>query len=100
VIAGLLAANRDPEQFRDPDRLDITRSSARHLGFGHGLHHCLGAALARLESRIAIPALFRRFPELALATPRADIRYIDNWAMRRVVELPVDVSVAKKGEIR
>lgn len=92
VIAALLAGNRDSDRFADPDRLDITRTGARHLGFGHGIHNCLGAALARLEGEIAIPALFKRFPKLALAAPRNNIRYIENWAMRRIVRLPVYLS--------
>ncbi|WP_198348107.1 cytochrome P450 [Plantactinospora sp. KBS50] len=88
VIAALLSANRDPRQFDEPDRLDLTRTRLRHVGLGHGLHNCLGAALARLEGRIAIPALFRRFPRLDLAVARHDLRYIENWAMRRLVALP------------
>ncbi|WP_026152062.1 cytochrome P450 family protein [Actinopolyspora halophila] len=92
VIAALLSANRDPERFHEPDRLDITRQRSRHVGFGHGLHNCLGAALARMEGEIAIPALFRRFPELDTAIPRRDVRYIENWAMRRLVRLPVATS--------
>ncbi|MEV5432629.1 cytochrome P450 [Streptomyces sp. NPDC052701] len=89
VIAALLSANRDPRQFSDPDRLDLTRSGSRHVGFGHGLHNCLGAALARLEGQLAIPALLRRFPSLTLAVPRGELRHIENWAMRRLVRLPV-----------
>lgn len=89
VIAALLSANRDPRRFDDPDRLDITRTGVRHLGFGHGLHNCLGAALARLVGEIAIPALFARFPALGLSVPRESLRYIENWTMRRLVELPV-----------
>ncbi|WP_242911373.1 cytochrome P450 family protein [Actinomadura terrae] len=90
VIAAILAGNRDPRRFDAPDRLDITRAGARHLALGHGLHNCLGAALARLEGEIAIPALFTRFPGLELALPREEIRYIDNWAMRRIERLPVE----------
>jgi cytochrome P450 len=90
VIAALLAGNRDPRQFTDPDRLDITRSGVRHLGLGHGLHNCLGAALARMEGEIAITGLLRAFPGLSLAMPRDEIRYIENWAMRRIVRLPVN----------
>ncbi|WP_181140348.1 cytochrome P450 [Streptomyces sp. Ru62] len=89
VIAALLSANRDPREFPDPDRLDLTRGGQRHVGFGHGLHNCLGAALARLEGQLAIPALLRRFPSLTLAVPREELRYIENWAMRRLVRLPV-----------
>lgn len=92
VIAALLSANRDPEHFEDPDRLDLTRTGPRHVGLGHGLHNCLGAALARLEGEIAIPALVRRFPELSLAVEREKVEYIENWAMRRVVALPVRLS--------
>ena len=61
------AANRDPEQFPDPDELDIERSPNRHLAFGRGIHFCLGAPLARLEGEIAFAALLDRFPELRVA---------------------------------
>lgn len=93
VIAALQAANRDPRQFPDPDRLDITRSGLRHVGFGHGLHNCLGATLARLEAGIAISALFNRFPKLELAVPRTEIRYAENWLLRSITELPVNLHV-------
>ncbi|GAB3398974.1 cytochrome P450 [Flindersiella endophytica] len=69
VTASLPAANRDHTFIDDPDSLDITRGAAGHLAFGHGVHHCLGAPLARAEMRIAFPALLRRFPDLALADP-------------------------------
>ncbi|MEU0568856.1 cytochrome P450 [Nonomuraea sp. NPDC005983] len=76
VILSLPAANRDPALIDDPETLDITRGAAGHVAFGHGVHHCLGAPLARMEMRIAIPALLRRFPGLALADPyeQADFR--------------------------
>jgi cytochrome P450 len=90
VIAGLLAANRDPARFADPGRLDLARTGPRHVGFGHGLHNCLGAALARMEIGLSVTALFRRFPGLRLATGRDDVRYIENWAMRRLTALPVE----------
>jgi cytochrome P450 len=67
VICSLPAANRDRAFIDDPDTLDITRGAAGHVAFGHGVHHCLGAPLARMEMRIAFPALLRRFPGLALA---------------------------------
>lgn len=62
------AANRDPEAFQRPDDLDITRTDNPHLGFGMGIHYCLGASLARLEASIAIPTILSRFPALQLAT--------------------------------
>ncbi len=66
VYVMLGAANRDPEQFADPNRLDIRRQDGKQLAFGHGIHHCLGAALARLEAPIALQRLLERFPSLAL----------------------------------
>ncbi|WP_433293984.1 cytochrome P450 [Pseudonocardia sp. CA-142604] len=64
VMCALPAANRDPELLSDPDKLDITRGAMGHLAFGHGIHHCLGAPLARMEMRLAFPALLQRFPGL------------------------------------
>ncbi|MFD0662094.1 cytochrome P450 [Thermocatellispora tengchongensis] len=64
VVCVLPAANRDPGLVPDPDRLDITRGGLGHVAFGHGVHHCLGAPLARMELRIAFPALLERFPGL------------------------------------
>ena len=66
VLIGFGPANRDPQAYDDPDRFDITRPRPRHLAFGHGAHLCLGAALARLELLIALPALFERFPDITL----------------------------------
>ena len=65
----LASANRDDDEFPNPDRLDVTREPNHHLSFGFGVHYCLGAELARLEGEIAIPGLLRRFPDLALAGP-------------------------------
>ena len=69
VFLVILAANHDPAVFADPDRLDVGRDPNPHLGFGWGLHHCLGAALARMEARVALRRLFERFPELRATTP-------------------------------
>ncbi|KES08710.1 cytochrome P450 [Streptomyces toyocaensis] len=69
VLCSLPTANRDPALLPDADRLDVTREAVPHVAFGHGVHHCLGAALARLELRIAYTALWRRFPDLRLADP-------------------------------
>jgi cytochrome P450 len=74
VINLIGAANRDPAQFDDPDTLDVARSPNQHIAFGHGAHFCLGAQLSRLEGRIAIPALVRRFPDMRLASDEADWR--------------------------
>lgn len=81
------AANRDPAQFPDPDRMDITRGENRHVGFGFGIHFCLGAALARMESQLAIGAMVERMPELRLES--ADLVWRDNPILRGVNSLPV-----------
>jgi cytochrome P450 len=80
------AANHDPEMFPDPHRLDLGRPDNRHLAFG-GIHRCLGAALARMEGRIALAALLRWAPNLALAAE--DLRYRDSLLIRGLVALPV-----------
>jgi cytochrome P450 len=74
VMCALPAANRDPELRRDPERLDVTRGGVGHVAFGHGIHHCLGAPLARMEMRIGFPALLRRFPGLAEVPGTAGFR--------------------------
>ncbi len=75
VLCSLPAANRDPALGEDMDRVDLTRAVTTHLAFGHGIHHCLGAPLARMEMRIAYPALFDRFPTLKLAVPFDDVEF-------------------------
>jgi cytochrome P450 len=75
VFASLPAGNRDPGFTDAPDVLDIRRGPTGHLAFGHGVHHCLGAPLARMEMRIAWPALLRRFPDLALAEKFEDVEF-------------------------
>ncbi|WP_449063393.1 cytochrome P450 family protein [Planomonospora algeriensis] len=92
VLAVLAGANRDPRVFDDPDRLDITREPdgrrEDHVGFGHGLHYCLGAALARQEGEVALSALLRRFPGLALAVAPEDLPRQPLPSMRRLARLP------------
>ena len=75
VFASLPSGNRDPDFIDSPELLDIRRGTPGHLAFGHGVHHCLGAPLARMEMRIAFPALLRRFPTLALAADFADVPF-------------------------
>jgi len=87
AIALIGAANRDPEAFAEPERLDITRQENRHLSFGHGIHYCLGAPLARLESQVAFLALLERFPNLRLAGGR--LEWGDNLVLRGLKSLPV-----------
>lgn len=74
VVPFLGAANRDPAQFAEPDRLDLGRSPNPHLAFGFGIHHCLGASLARLEGQIALGCIVRRFPNLRLKEPQPPYR--------------------------
>jgi pimeloyl-[acyl-carrier protein] synthase len=81
------AANRDPAQFADPDRLDITRDPNRHVSLGHGVHYCLGAALARLELRVAVAGFLARFPDYRLASDK--IIFMDRTASRRPTSVPV-----------
>lgn len=83
------AANHDPRIFDNPDAFDITRSPNRHLGFGHGIHFCLGAHLARAEARLAIKNLFERFPDLALAVGESDLKIAPVPGWHRYNGLPV-----------
>ncbi|MFG1666752.1 cytochrome P450 [Streptomyces sp. Y7] len=90
VLLSLAAANRDPARFPDPDRLDLTRDTSGHLALGRGVHHCLGAPLARAETEIALTALLERFPELALAD--GDLRWRRSLRARGLLTLPVSYS--------
>jgi cytochrome P450 len=87
VMPFIGAADRDPAQFPDPDRLDITRTDNRHIAFGWGIHFCLGAPLARVEGQIAINSLLQRLPKLALATDRPEYR--QSLTLRGLSTLPV-----------
>ncbi|WP_326823946.1 cytochrome P450 [Streptosporangium sp. NBC_01756] len=73
VILSLNTANRDPERFTDPHTLDLRRQDGGHLAFSHGIHQCLGQQLARVELRVALPALLDRFPTLRLAVPAEEV---------------------------
>jgi cytochrome P450 len=89
VVVSLLAANRDPARFENPDTLDVHRRARGHTGFGHGVHQCLGQQLARIEMRAGFDGLLRRFPDLALAIPAGEVRLRTDMNIYGVHELPV-----------
>ncbi|MET7640341.1 cytochrome P450 [Streptomyces sp. NPDC005438] len=89
VLVVLASADRDPERFDRPDTLDLERRENPHLGYGHGIHYCLGAPLARLEGRTALGSLFGRLPDLELAVPDGELRWRGGLIMRGLRALPV-----------
>jgi cytochrome P450 len=89
VLLAIAAADRDPDRFPAPDRLDIGFADPGHLAFGHGVHYCLGAPLARLEGQVAFAALLTRLPDLALATEEDRLRWTGGGVLRGLRELPV-----------
>ncbi|MFF1307261.1 cytochrome P450 [Streptomyces sp. NPDC058307] len=90
VLVVLAAADRDPQRFADPDVLDLSRRDNQHLGYGHGIHYCLGAPLARLEGQTALATLLTRLPDLQLAVDSADLRWRGGLIMRGLRTLPVE----------
>ena len=92
IIVLLGSANRDPEMFSEPDRLDLSRQEANHIAFGRGIHHCLGAPLARLEGRLTFEALLERFADIRMKTERPVFR--DNIILRGLEVLPVSARKA------
>ncbi|GAA2268729.1 MULTISPECIES: cytochrome P450 [Kitasatospora] len=89
VVVSMLAANRDPRRFDNPDTLDIHREARGHLSFGHGIHQCLGQQLARIEMRAGFDGLLRRFPTLKLAIPADEVKLRTDMNIYGVHELPV-----------
>jgi cytochrome P450 len=89
VMLATSSANRDPSRFADAGRLDVGRDSSGHLGFGHGIHYCLGAPLARLEGEIAFGMLLSRFPGLTLASPESSLRWRPSSLIHGLEGLPV-----------
>jgi cytochrome P450 len=89
VLVVTSSANRDPARFPDPDRLDVGRDASGHVAFGHGIHYCVGAPLARLEGEIAFGALLARFPALSLAVEPSRLRWRPSSLIHGLETLPV-----------
>ncbi|MGW8702352.1 cytochrome P450 [Streptomyces eurythermus] len=94
VLAALASANRDPAVFSSPDDLVIDRAACPHIGFGHGPHYCIGAALARLELRVALETVLRRLPGMRLAVPEKDLRWKTGGVINGLHALPVAFETA------
>jgi cytochrome P450 len=93
VLVSLASANRDPGRFAHPDELDLTRDASSHLAFGYGIHHCLGAPLARLEGEIAFRALLDRFSGIELAADPAELVWRPSMLIHGLQRLPVRLAV-------
>ncbi|GLY49434.1 cytochrome P450 [Lentzea sp. NBRC 102530] len=89
LMVSLIAANRDPQRYENADQLDVTRSAQGHVAFGHGIHFCLGAPLARLEFDVALTRLLARFPNLTLAAEPETLGWRDSTLIRGLHTLPV-----------
>ncbi|MBV2155313.1 cytochrome P450 [Kitasatospora sp. SUK 42] len=89
VLCATPAGNMDPRAFEDPEVLELRRAGNAHLSFGHGLHHCTGAALARVEMQVAITALLTRFPDLRLDVAPEDVQWLKGMQIRTLGSLPV-----------
>jgi cytochrome P450 PksS len=94
VILLMASANRDEAAFANADQLDVARTPNRHVSFGYGVHYCLGAPLARLEGRIAMLDLLRRFPQMRLAVPREKVRWRKSFGLRGMRTLPLHLGPA------
>jgi cytochrome P450 len=93
ILIWLTAANRDARVFPDPNRFDIYRKPNPHLTFGHGIHFCLGAPLARLEAKVALRIMLDRYRDITVATD-SPVEYRNPWLMVSVNNLPLDVRAA------
>ncbi|OEV00986.1 cytochrome [Streptomyces qinglanensis] len=100
VLVVLAAADRDPAKFAAPDTLDLVRQDNQHLGYGHGIHYCLGAPLARLEGRTALAALLHRLPDLRLAADPGTLHRRGGLIMRGLRTLPVEFTPAEADDLR
>ena len=85
----LASANRDETQFAEPDRFDIGRTPNKHLGFGFGVHYCVGAPLARLEAKAVFSTLLKRYPRLELAASPSSLTWRKSNSVRGLLSLPV-----------
>jgi cytochrome P450 len=91
IFVILAAANRDPAQFPNPDRFDITRDPNDHLAFGEGIHFCIGSPLARLEAQVVFSLMLERFPKLRLRDPGAKLQYKGSYFLRGLAALPMAI---------
>ena len=96
VLVAISSANRDPDRYPSPDRLDISRDTGGHVAFGHGIHYCLGAPLARMEGEIAFGGLLERFPSITLAVPPESLRWRPSTLIRGLEALPVRLSLSRR----
>ncbi|MBC9716748.1 cytochrome P450 [Streptomyces sp. TRM66268-LWL] len=99
VLVVLAAADRDPERFEQPDTLDLARRDNQHLGYGHGIHYCLGAPLARLEGQAALATLLTRLPDLRLTGEEGDLRWRGGLIMRGLRALPVEFTPERPASV-
>ena len=101
VYVVIASANRDPDQFEHPDQLDVARRRPQHVAFGHGIHFCLGAPLARLEAQIAFTRLFERFPEMELACRIEDLWFsASGYLVRGLRVLPIRLHGSRSDDSR
>jgi len=89
VLPAISSADRDSARFPGPDRLDLGRDTSGHVAFGHGVHYCLGAPLARMEAEVALGRAARRFPAISLADPVPELRWRPVSLMNGLESLPV-----------
>ena len=96
VLIAIGSADRDGAQFPEPDRLDLGRDTSGHVAFGHGIHYCLGAPLARMEAEVALGALLARFPGISLAVPQRELRWRPVSLIHGLESLPVRLTSARE----